>query len=82
MAAKLRALSDYELALSNSQGRYGDFTQLGLKASYDVNSALMLSAQVDNLTDEYYEYVWWDGSQTLHSPAQGRAVSAAIKFKY
>ncbi|WP_179959189.1 TonB-dependent receptor [Pseudoalteromonas rhizosphaerae] len=82
LAATLRTQSDYELTPSNSQGRYGDFTQLGLKASYDVNSALMLSAQVDNLTDEYYEYVWWDGSQTLHSPAQGRAVSAAIKFKY
>ncbi|MBB1397202.1 TonB-dependent receptor [Pseudoalteromonas sp. SG44-8] len=57
MAAKLRALFDYELALSNSQGRYGDFTLLRLKATYDVNSALMLSTQVDNLTDEYYEYV-------------------------
>lgn len=57
MAATLRALSDYELALSNSQGRYGEFSQLRLKATYDVNSALMLSTQVDNLTDEYYEYV-------------------------
>lgn len=82
LAATLRAQSDYELTPSNSQGRYGDFTQLGLKARYEVNSALMLSAQIDNLTDEYYEYVWWDGSQTLHSPGQGRAVSAAIKFKY
>lgn len=82
LSASLRAQSDYELTPSNSQGRFGDFTQIGFKARYEINSSLIISTQLDNITDEYYEYVWWDGSQTLHSPGQGRTVSAAIKFKY
>ena len=29
---------------------------------------------VTNLFDRYMEYVWWDGAQTLHSPAAARAL--------
>jgi iron complex outermembrane receptor protein len=35
---------------------------------------------VTNLFDRYMEYVWWDGAQTLHSPASSRALFLTVTF--
>jgi iron complex outermembrane receptor protein len=36
--------------------------------------AAAVGVGVTNLLNRYMEYVWWDGAQTLHSPASGRAL--------
>ncbi len=82
LTAQLRTQSDYYLTTENNQSGYGDFTLLDLTTNYALNSKTKLTLQLQNLTDEYYEYVWWDGSQTLHSPGQGRSLTASVYFKY
>lgn len=81
-SASMRAQSSYELTTSNDKGRFGDFLLLDLQASYQLNAQTELSAQIQNLTDEYYEYVWWDGSQTLHSPGESRALTLSMHLRY
>ena len=81
LSSTLRAQSDYYLTTQNNREKYGDFTRLSFNANYRLNDTVELSAQIENLTDDKYEYVWWDGSQTLHSPGQGRSLSASIKLK-
>lgn len=81
LSSTLRAQSDYYLTTQNDHEKYGDFTRLSFNANYRLNDTVELSAQIDNLTNNKYEYVWWDGSQTLHSPGQGRSLSASIKLK-
>ena len=82
LSASLRAQSSYELTTSNDRGRYGKYLLLDAQARYIINTQLEVSLQLQNLTDDAYEYVWWDGSQTLHSPGEGRAVTAAVHLRY
>lgn len=82
LSASLRAQSSYELTTSNDRGRYGKYLLLDAQARYIINTQLELSLQLQNVTDDNYEYVWWDGSQTLHSPGEGRAVTAAVHLRY
>lgn len=82
LSASLRAQSKYELTTANQQGRYGDFVLLNLDARYALNNNTDLSLQLKNLTDKYYEYVWWDSNQTLHSPGEGCSITAAIHLRY
>ncbi|MDX3772630.1 TonB-dependent receptor [Chromatiaceae bacterium AAb-1] len=82
LSGSLRAQSKYELTTANDRGRYGDFVLVNVEAHYELNNHIELSVHLKNLTDKYYEYVWWDGSQTLHSPGEGRAVSASVHIRY
>ena len=81
-SAAVRAQSSYELTTSNDKGRFGDFLLLDLQASYQLNEQIEFSAQIQNLTDQYYGYVWWDGSQTLHSPGESRALNVSVHLRY
>jgi iron complex outermembrane recepter protein len=81
-SAAVRAQSSYELTTSNHKGRFGDFLLLDLQVSYQLNEQTEFSAQIQNLTDQYYEYVWWDGSQTLHSPGESRALNLSVHLRY
>jgi outer membrane receptor protein involved in Fe transport len=53
--------------------RHGLFDLAG-NVSVDTRRGVRLGAAVQNAFDRYFEYVWYDGTQTLHSPASGRAV--------
>ena len=74
--------SSYELTTSNNRGRSGDYATLNAEAAYRLNRHVELSLSAKNLTGEQYEYVWWDGAQTLHSPADGTAVTASVRVNY
>lgn len=82
LSAWANAQSDYYLERTNTQGKYGDFVLLNVGASYQVSKDVALEFQVKNLADRYYEYVWWDGAQSLHSPGDGRAFYGAVSVKY
>ena len=73
---------DYYLERTNTQPRYGRYVIANIGANWQVNRQLALDFQVRNLTDEYYEYVWYGGAQSLHSPADGRAyyLTANVRF--
>lgn len=67
---------------ANKKSKVGDYALLNLDLSYQVNKMVELQFQAKNLTDTYWEYVWDDGTQTLHSPGDGRAFYGAISVHY
>ena len=75
--------SDYWLTAANSpaQGRFGGFGVVNAELAYDLTNKVGLALTVKNLADTYYEYVWWDGAQSLHSPADGRSVTASVRVR-
>lgn len=74
---------DYYTERTNSLApKYGGYTLVNVSASYRLQPRVMLDFQVKNLTDRYYEYVWHDGTQTLHAPGDGRAVYGSVNFQF
>lgn len=81
LSAWASAQGDYHLERTNTTGRYGGFAVLNLGASWQATDAVQFDLQLKNATDRYREYVWWDGTQTLHSPAEGRALYVALRVR-
>ncbi|MGD9472944.1 MAG: TonB-dependent receptor [Novosphingobium sp.] len=77
-----RGQSSYYLTSANAEGKWGELTVFDASASYRLNERIELGLAVKNLGSDYYEYVWWDGAQTLHSPANGRNVTASVRLRY
>lgn len=63
---------DYFLTPANDLPRFGGYLATNLDLSWRWR-ATTLGVAVQNLFDRYYEYAWFDGAQTLHSPANGRS---------
>lgn len=80
----LNGQTSYWLTVANapSQGRFGEFTVLNAEAAYRLNDRIEVILTVKNLADADYEYVWWDGSQSLHSPAEGRSATFTVKAAF
>jgi len=77
-----RGQSSYYLTSANAEGKWGALTVFDASAAYAVNPQIELGLALKNLAGRAYEYVWWDGTQTLHSPANGRNVSASVRLRY
>ena len=73
---------DYYPDNANTLGQFGEYALLNLDIGYQVNKYVDLQFQAKNLTDTYWEYVWDNGSTTMHSPGDGRAFYGAINIKY
>ena len=76
------AQGDYFPERTNATDQFGDYVTLNLSLAYQATRQIELELQLRNLTDEYYEYVWDDGTQTLHSPGDARAVFGAVNFRF
>jgi iron complex outermembrane receptor protein len=76
------AQGDYYPERTNATDEFGDYFVLNLLLAYDVTKQIGLEFQVRNLTDEYYEYVWHDGTQTLHSPGDDRTFFGAVNLRF
>lgn len=76
------AQSNYYLEKTNSTGKFGAYTLLNLGLNYRISKSLTADVQLKNLTNRYYEYVWYDGTQTLHSPGPGRSFFASLTLSY
>ncbi|TCP35053.1 TonB-dependent receptor [Sphingomonas sp. BK235] len=74
--------SSYELTPANTQGRYGGYVQLTAEAGYRLTRAVELSVQLRNLANDRYEYVWFDGTERLHAPADPRTLAAAVRARF
>lgn len=82
LAAWINHQSDSYLERTNATGQFGGYTLLNASARYQVNRELSIDFQARNLTNQYYEYVWWDGSQSLHAPAPQRSFFASATWRY
>jgi iron complex outermembrane recepter protein len=74
--------STYELTTTNNRGRFGDFAAINAEVAYRVTPQVELSFSAKNLTGETQEYVWWDGSQTLHSPVGGVDLTGSVRVRF
>ncbi|WP_082466187.1 TonB-dependent receptor [Sphingomonas sp. Leaf38] len=72
--------SSYELDPANTQGRYGEYVVLNAEVAYKLTPKIEVSAQLKNLANERYEYVWYDGTQRLHAPADPRSLFGAVRL--
>ena len=73
---------DYHPDNANTLGQFGEYGLLNLDIGYQVNKYVDLQFQAKNLTDTYWEYVWDNGPDTMHSPGDGIAFYGAINIKY
>ncbi len=73
---------NYYLDQANTQSGFGEYALLNLNLGYQVTKQVEVQFQTKNLTDTYWEYAWYDGSQTLHSPGDGIAFYGAVNVKY
>ena len=79
---------DYFVNEANLGGQFGDYSLLHANVDYlteIAGIATQFSLQANNLTDRYHEYVFdfsANGTDTIHSPGDGRSVSlsAGVKF--
>jgi iron complex outermembrane recepter protein len=76
--------SDYWLTTANSpaQGKFGDYAVLNAEIAYDLSERIGLALSAKNLTNTYYEYAWHDGTQSLHSPADGIGVTGSVRVRF
>jgi iron complex outermembrane receptor protein len=85
LSAWMNGQTDYYLDKNNSTGRYGGYVLMNLGASYKVSETVSLDVQLKNLTNRYYEYVWYDpdGAQaSLHAPGDGRALYTGVTLDF
>lgn len=82
LSAWLQGQGSYFLERTNTTGKFGGYTVLNLGATYALNPRWKLEGQLRNVTDRYTEYVWWDGSQSLHSRGTPRAFSLALSASF
>ncbi len=73
--------SSYYLERTNSTGRFGGHLLTHVSVSYRISQTLSADLQVRNVFDRYHDYVWHDGTQSLHSPGAGRAVYASLQLR-
>ncbi|MGC1271872.1 MAG: TonB-dependent receptor [Croceibacterium sp.] len=77
-----RGQSAYHLTSANAQGTWGQMAVVDMNIRYQLHPGLELGLAVQNLLDEFHEYVWWDGAQSLHSPADGRTWTASLRARF
>lgn len=76
-----RGQSSYFLTPANAEGRWGQAAQFDAGAVFRLDPRVELGLTLRNLGNAYSEYVWWDGAQTLHSPAPGRSLVASLRIR-
>jgi iron complex outermembrane recepter protein len=77
-----RGQSSYFLTNANVEGKWGKQTVFDATALYRLSDRFELGLTVKNLGSNFYEYAWFDGAQTLHSPANGRNVTASLRARF
>ena len=82
LSAWLNAQTNYYLERANTAGTFGGYVLGNVGASWQVAKDVALDVQVKNITNRYYEYVWHDGTQSLHSPGDPRALYAAVHVRF
>lgn len=82
VSAWANAQSAYYLEQTNTTGKFGAAVTVNARAAYRLSKAMTVDLQVTNLFDRYNEYVWYDGTQALHSPGPGRAAFASLTVSY
>ncbi len=72
---------DYYVSNVVQNKQYGDYKLVDLAINYDLgwgNAGL----RVNNVFDSYSDYVYLVGSETIHSPTDGRSVDLSVSYRF
>jgi iron complex outermembrane recepter protein len=75
---------DYYVNEANLGGRFGGYTLAHAAIDYRLSWGTV-SVQLKNLFDRYHEYVFDfsdDGTETIHSPGNGRNASVSLSYRF
>jgi iron complex outermembrane receptor protein len=78
LSGSINGQSSYFLDRTNTTGKFGAHSIVNVSAIYSVRKNLDVELQVRNLANRYYEYVWHDGTQSLHAPGNPRSVDLML----
>ncbi|GFM80109.1 TonB-dependent receptor [Pseudomonas cichorii] len=85
LTAWMNGQTNYYLERENTQGTYGGYVLMNLGATWKVSESVSVDLQLKNLTNRYYEYVWYDPDgavDSLHSPGDGRALYTGVTLEF
>lgn len=82
LSASLNGQGSYFLDRTNTTGKYGAYSLVNVSAAYSLGKNLDVELQVRNLADRDYEYVWHDGTQSLHAPGSPRSVNLMLTSRF
>jgi iron complex outermembrane receptor protein len=81
-SASLLGQGSYFLERTNTTGKFGSFVLANVSAVYTVTNNVDVELQIRNLADRYYEYVWHDGTQSLHAPGRPRSINVMLTSRF
>ncbi|MCS0630066.1 TonB-dependent receptor [Telluria mixta] len=82
LSASINGQGSYFLDRTNTTGKFGAYSLVNVSAAYSLGKNLDVELQVRNLADRYYEYVWHDGTQSLHAPGSPRNISLMLTSRF
>jgi iron complex outermembrane receptor protein len=82
LSGSFNGQSSYYLDRTNTTGKFGAYAVANVSATYRIGNNLDVELQVRNLADRYYEYVWHDGTQSLHAPGSPRSVNLMLTSRF
>ncbi len=82
LSGSINGQSSYFLDRTNTTGKFGAHSIVNVSATYSVGKHLDVELQVRNLANRYYEYVWHDGTQSLHAPGNPRSVDLMLTSRF
>jgi len=82
LSGSINGQSSYYLDRTNTTGKFGAYAVANVSAAYRIGKHLDVELQVRNLTDRYYDYVWHDGTQSLHAPGSPRSVNLMLTSRF
>ncbi|WP_157270997.1 TonB-dependent receptor [Azohydromonas aeria] len=82
LSGSVAGQSSYYLNRQNNTDKFGQYFLVNASAVYSFSDKLDLELQVRNLANRYYEYVWLNGSETLHAPGNPRSVHLMLTGRF
>ena len=82
LSGSVTGQSSYYLDRTNTTGKFGGYSLINVAATYSVRKDVDVELQVRNVANRYYEYVWHDGTQSLHAPGSPRSINVMLTGRF
>ncbi|PQP00278.1 TonB-dependent receptor [Massilia phosphatilytica] len=82
LSGSINGQGSYFLDRTNTTGKFGGYALANVSATYSLGKNLDVELQVRNVANRYYEYVWHDGTQSLHAPGGPRSVDLMLTARF
>ncbi len=82
LASAISLQDDYYLSQDNNTRKFGQQVLVNASASYALTPKVTIDVELKNIFDRYYEYVWLNGTETMHSAGDGRTLYGSIQYDF